>query len=152
MFLGFSWFFQIHSYYQSVKQLESRSSSTSCRAWSWSKVFAKVISRRNCNLRLNISQSTCSCSDPVVGSRPNCNKLNYIKSYDNILTFLRNKPNANTTPHKSQSSQGSCLGVGRSGYIMHQSFVTTAPSPWAGWRSARQVCCVFTCTVPIVLG
>ena len=46
-------FFKINSFkklfqehYQSVKQFESRSGPTFCRSWSGSKLFAKVISRR----------------------------------------------------------------------------------------------------------
>ena len=38
-------FFQ--EYHQSVKQFGSRSGPTSCRAWSGSKLFAKVINRRH---------------------------------------------------------------------------------------------------------
>ena len=37
-------FFQ--EYYQCVKHFGSRSSLTSCRAWSWSKLFVKVISKQ----------------------------------------------------------------------------------------------------------
>ena len=42
--LSFRYFFREH--YQSVKQVGSRSGPTFCRSWSGSKLFAKVISRR----------------------------------------------------------------------------------------------------------
>ena len=41
----------IQEYDQSVKQFGSRSGPTICRAWSGSKLFAKMISRRHCQVK-----------------------------------------------------------------------------------------------------
>ena len=39
------WMLNFFQYHQGVKQFGSRSGPTFCRTWSWSKLFAKVISR-----------------------------------------------------------------------------------------------------------
>ena len=52
-------FFQkiFQEYHQNVKQLGSRTGPTFCRAWSGSKLFAKVISRRqNCLVKVCCSE------------------------------------------------------------------------------------------------
>ena len=48
----FKKFFQEH--YQSVKQFGSKSGLTFCWSWSWSRLFAKAISRQQCHPRKRV--------------------------------------------------------------------------------------------------
>ena len=78
LFLSSAEFFKINFFekffqecYQSVKQFGSRSGPTFCQAWSGSKLFAKVISRRH--LKESNLISMCLTYKPLL-NHANCHK------------------------------------------------------------------------------